>query len=125
MKVRHWVEFPYMRLRNSLNSRANWRRTWREGKQQKTAAFMSVRFQTLPPVYAALVACKRWKVTITRRGPQEMDDDNLAGVCKWFRDGVAKALGVDDKSKRYRWKYEQEKTTKAQGYSVLLEIEGF
>jgi hypothetical protein len=48
-------------------------------------------------------------VEITRIGPREVDDDNLAFSAKSIRDAVADWLGVDDRDPRVRWRYAQEK----------------
>lgn len=48
-------------------------------------------------------------VTLVRYGWQPMDDDNLAYAFKACRDGIAKALGIDDGDKRVEWLYEQYK----------------
>jgi hypothetical protein len=46
-------------------------------------------------------------VTITRVSPRLLDDDNLRGALKAVRDGIADALGVDDRDERVRWRYRQ------------------
>lgn len=48
-------------------------------------------------------------VTLTRISPLELDDDNLSSAFKHVRDGVADALGVDDRDRRVRWLYAQTK----------------
>jgi len=63
-----------------------------------------------------------FEVTLTRIAPQELDDDNLARSFKAIRDGIADAVGVDDRSKRFRWKYDQEKGGPKK-YSVRIHIE--
>lgn len=47
-------------------------------------------------------------ITMTRMTPTKfLDDDNLRGVLKSVRDGIADKLGVDDGDPRIEWKYEQ------------------
>ena len=48
-------------------------------------------------------------VTLTRVSVGRLDDDNLRGALKHVRDGVAKALGVDDGSRFIRFRYAQRK----------------
>lgn len=48
-------------------------------------------------------------VVLTRIAPLLLDDDNLAGALKSIRDGVADALGVDDRDARVVWLTEQTK----------------
>lgn len=47
-------------------------------------------------------------VTFTRIGPAELDDDNVVIGCKAVRDGVAQALGVDDRPPLFIAKYAQQ-----------------
>ncbi len=50
-------------------------------------------------------------VTLTRLAPSSgLDDDNLRGALKSVRDGVADALGLDDRDPRVSWRYEQRRT---------------
>ena len=48
-------------------------------------------------------------ITITRIGPRELDGDNLAASAKHVRDGISDWLGVNDRDKRLKWEYTQEK----------------
>lgn len=48
-------------------------------------------------------------VTLTRISPLELDDDNLSSAFKHVRDGVADALGIDDRDRRVQWLYAQTK----------------
>ena len=92
-----------------LPSRANQRGHWRKWagvwKAQRTAAFehtvtalMTHEAHELPLV-----------VTLTRVSARYLDDDNLATAFKSTRDGIADALGLDDRDPRIRWEYAQEK----------------
>lgn len=58
-------------------------------------------------------------VTLTRVSPRPLDDDNLRGALKAYRDGVASWLKVDDASPLVKWEYAQ-----AEGEaSVRVEIQ--
>ena len=60
-------------------------------------------------------------VTLTRVAPSNgLDDDNLRGALKAVRDGVADALGVDDRDPRVEWKYAQKRGK----YGVVVKVEG-
>lgn len=48
-------------------------------------------------------------VQLTRVAPRPLDDDNLASALKAVRDGVADALGVDDRDPRVVWLVDQRK----------------
>jgi hypothetical protein len=70
-----------------------------------------------PPAVKALGPLIR--VTLTRRAPRELDDDNLRGALKAVRDQLAASLGIDDRSALVRWEYAQEKGEPA----VLVSVE--
>ena len=59
-------------------------------------------------------------VTLTRIAPRGLDADNLAGSFKHVQDGVADALGIDDR--HIVWVYEQRKG-KPKEYAVEIRIE--
>lgn len=62
-------------------------------------------------------------VTLTRRAPGNgLDDDNLSGSMKAFRDGVAAAIGIDDADKRVQYRYAQERVGRS-GWGVRIEIQ--
>lgn len=61
-----------------------------------------------------------YTVTLTRMSPRLLDDDNLRGALKSVRDGVADALGIDDRDQRVEWHYKQEKS-KQIGVFVLID----
>lgn len=62
-----------------------------------------------------------WRVTVTRVGPQAMDDDNRTASAKGVRDALAAWLGVDDGDDSVRWEVRGEV---ARGYAVRVQIEG-
>lgn len=68
-------------------------------------------------------------VTFTRIGPAELDDDNVVIGCKAVRDGVAQALGVDDRAPLFIAKYGQYRLRFPKGtpperkYALRIDIE--
>ena len=106
------VELP-LRLRSSANLREHWaRRAERVAGERAVVRFM-------------LSAQRDWKpdggpcvVTLTRVAPRELDDDNLAHAFKAIRDGVADALGVDDRDPRVTWGYAQRRGP----YAIVVEV---
>jgi hypothetical protein len=46
-------------------------------------------------------------VTLIRRSPRALDDDNLRSAAKAARDGIADYLGIDDRDPRVQWRYDQ------------------
>lgn len=61
-------------------------------------------------------------ITITRLSPRLMDDDNVQGVLKGVRDGIADRLGVDDGDPRVEWKYDQRKCKRGE-FGVFVRFE--
>ena len=92
------------------NVRMHWRAMDSLKKKQKLATKLCMRDVKLPAMPLL--------VTITRVGPRKLDDDNLASACKYVRDEIAKAVGVDDGSDLYTWMYAQRIGT----YGVDVEI---
>jgi len=48
-------------------------------------------------------------VNLTRIAPRPLDSDNNVGSGKHLRDGIADALGIDDRDPRVTWEYAQER----------------
>lgn len=106
-----------IRLPSLNNARLHWRRMDTLKRKQKDAVKMCLvnhinsTGERIPPV--PLV------VLITRAGPRRLDDDNLAGACKYVRDQIAREVGVDDGSNLYEWRYAQ-KVSKTYGVEVEI-----
>lgn len=64
----------------------------------------------------------RLLVQWTRIAPRSLDDDNLRSAFKPLRDELAKHAGMDDRSPRYEWQYQQERGKP--GFRVHLEVIG-
>ena len=103
-----------IRLPSVANLREHWSAKARRTKLQRTAAQLSCR-----PARALLLPVV---VVLTRVAPRPLDDDNLASAFKATRDGVADALGIDDRDARIAWKYSQLKPDKGQPTHVRIEI---
>lgn len=97
------VEFEIpVRTRNRTNQRSHWAAKAAQAKRERAAAMLAATCVT-PHVKPALV------VTLTRVGPQEMDDDGVRAALKAVRDGIAARLKVDDSTPLVRWEYRQER----------------
>ncbi len=101
-----------IRLPSLPNTRLAWQQMAALKKKQRNATFNRLKenradLPSLPVV-----------VTITRIGKRKLDDDNLAAACKYIRDEIANAYGVDDGSPLYNWLYNQQ----IGEYSVNVEI---
>lgn len=59
-------------------------------------------------------------VTITRYGPSRMDDDGNAAALKYVRDGVARALGIDDGDETQLKFKPAQQPAKFYGYRILI-----
>ncbi len=92
---------------SETNKREHWAIKYKRHKQQREAihaAYLSYNsLITLPAV-----------VTMIRRSPRELDDDNLCAAFKAVRDQIAQELtgkgkGMGDRDPRITWRYAQEK----------------
>ena len=95
------VEIPGLRLDVTANSRLHWAARAKRVKRQRAVVGLMLRAvgrPTLPCV-----------VTITRRSPGTLDDDNAVSSAKATRDAVAQWLGVDDRSPLVTWVVAQER----------------
>lgn len=93
------VEFTVpVRTVSEANGRDHWRVKAKRTKQHRRWAAALCPRHALPCV-----------VTMTRLSAGELDDDNLRSALKAVRDGIADALGVDDRDPRVRWEYGQAK----------------
>ena len=99
-------------LPSLANARLCWRSMVKIKRQQRLATklCMATVEESLPPPPLIII--------ITKIGPRRLDDDNLAAACKYVRDQIAAAVGVDDGSDQYTWKYEQ----RTGQYGVDVEI---
>ncbi len=112
-------ELP-LRLVNVANEHAHWRVRQARAKKQRTAAALALR--------SALVRLERCEFTlsllvvrIVRVAPRALDDDGAVAACKPVRDGIADALGVDDRDARVTWLVDQERG-KPKEYACKVEV---
>lgn len=89
-----------IKLPSLANLRIHWRTMATLKKKQKTATKLALCGRPIPLLPLL--------ITITRVGPRKLDDDNLQSACKYVRDQIATAVGVDDGSEQYTWIYKQQ-----------------
>lgn len=89
------IELPWPDGALSPNGRAHYMKKHSAAKSAKTDAFWMTR-QAIPTRFKH--DGSRLKLTITAhpKTARRPDDDNTAGSCKAYRDGIAQALGIDD-----------------------------
>lgn len=110
------IKLP-LRLVSELNQREHWTvRKKRAGQQRPLVRLMLAKERLWPVELPA-------RVTITRIAPRALDDDNAAGSAKHVRDGVADALGVDDRTNLVVWEVQQRRG-KPKEYAVEIRVEG-
>jgi hypothetical protein len=97
------------------NDRGHFMARARKVKEQRNTVSLFVRAAVHSPP-ENIVA------TLTLICPNEVDDDNVKGRLKAVRDGVADALGINDRSKRYTWKYAQERCARGR-FGVRIRLE--
>jgi hypothetical protein len=90
------------------NAKGHWRPKAERAKKQREASFFHTHAIAMNlRTRLKSGALQRIAVTLTRISPRELDDDNLASALKHVRDGVADALGVDDRDPRVTWRTAQ------------------
>lgn len=95
---------------SEANGRDHWRVKAKRVRTQRRAAAAMCPRHALPCV-----------VRMVRCSAGDLDDDNLRGALKAVRDGIADALGVDDRDPRVRWEYEQARCKRGE-FGVWVEI---
>lgn len=98
------------------NKREHWAKANRRHRAQHDAAYLHAKA-------AGTQALRTFPATIsmTRIAPCRLDSDNLAYACKWVRDGLAKALEIDDGDERVTWTYDQRKGAPRE-YAVEIQV---
>lgn len=102
---------------SEANQRGNWRNHAPRRKSQRLTVGLVMRAhfmaaQITPPCV----------VMLTRIAPSSgLDDDNLRSAFKHVRDGIADALGIDDRDVRVRWDYAQRRG-KPKSYGIEIAV---
>lgn len=109
-----------IRTVSEANARGHWAGKARRAKAHRFAANAHA-LAHLDARTRRLVLEGGCVVTLTRIAPRSLDSDNLATSQKSARDGIADALGIDDRDPRVTWQYAQEKGEPGQ-YAVDVEI---
>lgn len=113
-----------VKLVSEANSHTHWRNRQMRAKGHRSTA-RNVLLTVFPasPMWGEVANGCSLRVTLTRIAPRSLDCDNLAGSGKHVRDGVADALGIDDRDPRVKWLYAQRKG-KPNEYAchVLIEV---
>lgn len=129
-----------IRTVSEANVHADWRIRLRRARDQRDTAALALRgplaafrealatsahrLPESPPQDIVVAAIGRaelphYAVTMTRIAPKRLDSDNLASSQKHVRDGVADALGINDRDSRVVWLYTQRRDAKWQ-YAVEI-----
>ena len=106
-----------VRTVSTLNAREHWSKRAPRAKEHRALARMLL----MVPLRAARLS-PPVRVTLTRVAPRQLDDDNNQGALKSVRDGIADALGVDDRTPLVIWVYEQRRG-KPREYGVEIVVE--
>lgn len=125
LKVNVFTFSLMMKTVSEANVREHWAQRARRAKGLRQAGC----FHTLAAVqrfagvevapWSLLSQSSPMTVLLTRVAPRALDDDNLAGAFKAFRDGVADAFRIDDRDPRVRWSYGQ-RSGKLYGIEVTI-----
>ena len=108
---------------SEANSHTHWRVRAKRAKAQRAAAKLSCAAPFAREGFVTEVfGMPLLAITMTRISPSAgLDSDNLPSSMKHLRDGVADALGVDDRDRRIVWSYAQERGP-AKAYAVRIEV---
>lgn len=107
-----------LRLVSEANAHTHWRARQKRAKSQRALAkLMTGAWRNM----IRLEMKGNATVTITRIAPRAIDSDNAVGSAKHVRDGIADALGIDDRDPRIEWVVRQEKGP-PKTYAVRIEI---
>ena len=110
-----------LRTVSEANARGHWTKRAKRAKTQRSITWLALRVPLAEsPVRIRLRGAV---VTLTRIAPRELDDDNLRGSLKACRDGVADALGINDRDPRVEWRYAQARG-RVREYAVVVTVEG-
>jgi hypothetical protein len=109
-----------LRLVSEANAHGHWRLRQRRAKAQRATAAWVAR----PLIGRMLGDHPGLIVTITRVAPRELDSDNLVGSAKHVRDGLADALGINDRDPRTEWHVAQRKSAgeRVRGAAYWVEV---
>jgi hypothetical protein len=107
-----------VQLPSLANSRLHWADRSRAVRPIREAGYLAVK-SLLVRHTICIPSCV---ITMTRFG-RKLDDDNLATACKPLRDGIADALGINDRDKRIKWLTAQLPKMKGHGAGCSIAIE--
>ncbi|KAF1005456.1 MAG: hypothetical protein GAK28_03208 [Luteibacter sp.] len=109
------VTIDDMRLKGGQNAREHYLARARRTKRERQAAHWLLLDAKRPALPVT--------VRLVRVAPRALDDDNLSGVFKGIRDGVADAYGIADNDKALiRFACDQERGP-PHTYGVRIEVE--
>jgi hypothetical protein len=107
-----------IRTVSEANQRDHWSKKARRAKDQRGTTALVVRAElrrNRVSIGDGLV------VTLCRVAPRALDLDNGVGALKGVQDGVADALGINDRDPRVTWEYQQRRG-RAGEYAVSITI---
>ena len=90
------LELPIPPRTLQPNGRAHWRVKHKQSSLAKNTAYWTTREQAPRNPFADGTLCIRYTYYPPPRG-KYLDDDNLIGAMKYYRDGIANALDINDK----------------------------
>lgn len=95
-----------VRIVSEANMRGHWRQAAARKKAHRSTAMLMVRSA---PGWCVPGPQERYIVEMQRIAPRMLDDDNLASGFKATRDGIADAMGIDDRSPLIEWRCTQQR----------------
>lgn len=97
-------------IESTANLREHWAEKAERAKKHRRALHLVVRAMLArTPDWQGLSAGRCAVVRLVRVAPAELDSDNLASALKGCRDGVADAMGINDRDPRVTFIADQER----------------
>jgi hypothetical protein len=104
---------------NELNAHEHWRMRQRRAKEQRKVAYWHAIQKWVRAKFVQ--SGENAVVTLRRASPGELDSDGHVASHKHVRDGLADALGLDDRDQRVTWMYGEQIRSKK--YFVRVRID--
>lgn len=101
-----WSFFIPVQTRSEMNLREHWAAKAKRAKAHQEIAALCVTSCLLTRVRRA-IRDRHHDMMLIREGGRPMDPDNLAASMKHIQDGITRAIGIDDGSKRLNISYAQ------------------
>lgn len=92
-----------LKVVSNANQREHWAKRANRAKAHRSTARLAISGALLKAGLSGSSLPSSVTVQLVRIAPRALDDDNLVGGFKAIRDGIADAMGIDDRDSRVTW----------------------